>query len=238
MGGGCRRRRRLCQIFQTSRERVAEERRGEEGDQPLFALLTDTSGCRLILVVEKPSSLSRVTSFAVSTSRLVSSRGVIVGLDLSIHAEPRRGNGRRFRNDRPRGNVTSRESCGSFGLYRCLTRIDSMHARQNVLEKACFWCFPSPLSKETRRRKRNGEEKTPLLDPEERRRCGTPKNGAGKGKEERKKEGRGIFRGYSQGKLRFDPEGTRRVERIRTVRDANSVKRGRRQASWIGTRRI
>lgn len=142
MGGGCRRR--LYQIFQTSRERVAEERRGEEGDQPLFALLTDTSGCRLILVVEKPSSLSRVTSFAVSTSRLVSSRGVIVGLDLSIHAEPRRGNGRRFRNDRPRGNVTSRESCGSFGLYRCLTRIDSMHARQNVLEKACFWCFPSP----------------------------------------------------------------------------------------------
>lgn len=102
MGGGCRRRRRLYQIFQTSRERVAEERRGEEGDQPLFALLTDTSGCRLILVVEKPSSLSRVTSFAVSTSRLVSSRGVIVGLDLSIHAEPRRGNGRRFRNDRPR----------------------------------------------------------------------------------------------------------------------------------------
>lgn len=102
MGGGCRRRRRLCQIFQTSRERVAEERRREEGDQPLFALLTDTSGCRLILVVEKPSSLSRVTSFAVSTSRLVSSRGVIVGLDLSIHAEPRRGNGRRFRNDRPR----------------------------------------------------------------------------------------------------------------------------------------
>lgn len=113
-----------------------------------------------------------------------------------------------------------------------------MHARQNVLEKACFWCFPSPLSKETRRRKRNGEEKAPLLDPEERRRCGTPKNGAGKGKEERKKEGRGIFRGYSQGKLRFDPEGARRVERIRTVRDANSVKRGRRQASWIGTRRI
>lgn len=32
MGGGCRRRRRLYQIFQTSRERVAEERRGEEGD--------------------------------------------------------------------------------------------------------------------------------------------------------------------------------------------------------------
>lgn len=36
----------------------------------------------------------------LDVSSLVSSRGVIVGLDLSIHAEPRRENGRRFRNER------------------------------------------------------------------------------------------------------------------------------------------
>lgn len=53
---------------------------------------------------------------------------------------------------------------------------------------------------------------------------------------ERKTQKEGIFGGYSPGKLRFDPEGARQVERIRIVRDLG--KRGRRQTSWIGTRRI
>lgn len=77
-------------------------------------------------------------------------------------------------------------------------------------------------------------ERKKLLDPGGAAKVdGTPKNGAGKGKKDTEE---GIFDGYSPGKLRFDPEGARQVERIRIVRDLG--KRGRRQTSWIGTRRI
>lgn len=149
-------------------------------------------------------STSRVTCFAGVSRRLVSSRGVIVGLDLSILAEPRRGNGRRFLNDRPRTNATSRESCR---LYRCLARIDSMQRATFQTKRARETLLPIfPISvvvssKETRRTRRRRRRKRRKNGKEKAARSRRSDEGVGRRKmeQERKAQRRGYSADIPQG---------------------------------------
>lgn len=138
----------------------------------------------------------------VSTSRLVSSRRVIVGLDLSILAEPRRGNGRRFLNDRPRTNATSRENCR---LYRCLARIDSMQRATFQTKRARETLLPIfPISvvvssKETRRRRRRRKRRKNGKEKAARSRRSDEGVGRRKMEQERKAQRRGYSADIPQG---------------------------------------
>lgn len=120
----------------------------------------------------------------LDVSSLVSSRGVIVGLDLSSVTNVSR-----------KLRLVQNYRCCQFDE----NRFDARAARKVLASFLRFHPF-SVSSMETRR---NGEEK-PSSIPEERKGqatkvCGSPENGAGRG------EGR-----YSPGKLRFDPEASER----------------------------